>query len=251
MGLRIAYREAGDRANDGSRRCARRSWVGATDLRNAKAFARSAESLSTRFGTIRAASVLFDVPTSRSSSPFSWRICASSRTGRPGLPSALEGFRHLPALSPAPPGFPISIGQPKRSRVPSILRDELLSRELLYSLAETKYLNDAWRQHFNEVRLPRSLGYRPPARSAILPLQPSNSLREVGLLTAVRSPDDLRSDRKSALIVATTLLFFACFRNGDCARHGWIGSRVGAHIIETGTESFRSRRTMEKRQKKG
>lgn len=56
------------------------------------------------------------------------------------------------------------------------LRDELLNRELFYSLAEARYLIEAWRQHFNQVRPHSSLGYRPPAPAAILPLQPSNSL---------------------------------------------------------------------------
>ena len=35
----------------------------------------------------------------------------------------------------------------------------------------------------------------------------------------------------------------------DCARHCWTGSRTG-HIVETGTESYSFRRTMERRQKK-
>jgi putative transposase len=53
---------------------------------------------------------------------------------------------------------------------------ELLNRELLYSLAEARHLIKAWRQHFNQVRAHSSLGYRPPAPAAILPLQSSNSL---------------------------------------------------------------------------
>jgi putative transposase len=56
------------------------------------------------------------------------------------------------------------------------LRDELLNRELFYSLAEAQYLVETWRQHFNQVRPHSSLGYRPPAPAAILPLQPSHSL---------------------------------------------------------------------------
>ena len=55
-------------------------------------------------------------------------------------------------------------------------RDELLNRELFYSLAEAKYLVEAWRQHFNQVRPHSSLGYRPPAPLAVLPLQSVNSL---------------------------------------------------------------------------
>jgi transposase InsO family protein len=55
-------------------------------------------------------------------------------------------------------------------------RDELLNRELFYSLAEAKYLVENWRQHFNAVRPHSSLGYRPPAPAAILPLQSANPL---------------------------------------------------------------------------
>jgi putative transposase len=54
-------------------------------------------------------------------------------------------------------------------------RDELLDRELFYSLAEAKYLVQAWRRHFNQVRPHSSLGYRPPAPAAVLPLQSPNS----------------------------------------------------------------------------
>ena len=53
------------------------------------------------------------------------------------------------------------------------LRDELLNRELFYSLAEARYLIECWRQHYNQVRPHSSLGYRPPAPAAILPLPAS------------------------------------------------------------------------------
>ena len=56
------------------------------------------------------------------------------------------------------------------------LRDELLNRELFYSLAEAQHLVEAWRQHFNHVRPHSSLGYRPPAPAAVLPLQSAISL---------------------------------------------------------------------------
>jgi transposase InsO family protein len=56
------------------------------------------------------------------------------------------------------------------------LRDQLLNRELFYSLAEARYLIEAWRCHFNQVRPHSSLGYRPPAPLAILPLHSPNSL---------------------------------------------------------------------------
>jgi len=56
------------------------------------------------------------------------------------------------------------------------LRDELLNRELFYSLAEARYLIECWRRHYNHIRPHSSLGYRPPAPAAILPLPASNSL---------------------------------------------------------------------------
>jgi putative transposase len=56
------------------------------------------------------------------------------------------------------------------------LCDELLNRELFYSLPEAQYLIEAWRRHFNLVRPHSSLGYRPPAPAAVWPLHPSNSL---------------------------------------------------------------------------
>ena len=59
---------------------------------------------------------------------------------------------------------------------PTMLRDELLDRELFYSLAEAGDLIECWRRHYNQIRPHSSLGYRPPAPVAILPLQASNSL---------------------------------------------------------------------------
>jgi len=43
------------------------------------------------------------------------------------------------------------------------LRDELLNREMFYSLKEAQVLIEQWRRHYNEVRPHSSLGYRPPA----------------------------------------------------------------------------------------
>lgn len=56
------------------------------------------------------------------------------------------------------------------------LRDELLNGEIFYSLAEASYLNERWRRHYNQRRPHSSLGYRPPAPEAVLPVYPSNSL---------------------------------------------------------------------------
>ncbi len=48
------------------------------------------------------------------------------------------------------------------------LRDELLNREIFYSLKEAKILIEQWRRHYNEIRPHSSLGYRPPAPQAII-----------------------------------------------------------------------------------
>ena len=47
------------------------------------------------------------------------------------------------------------------------LRDELLDREIFYTLTEAKVLIERWRAHYNRVRPHSSLGYRPPAPEAI------------------------------------------------------------------------------------
>jgi transposase InsO family protein len=47
------------------------------------------------------------------------------------------------------------------------LRDELLDREIFYTLLEAKVMIERWRQHYNRVRPHSSLGYRPPAPTAI------------------------------------------------------------------------------------
>jgi len=47
------------------------------------------------------------------------------------------------------------------------LRDELLDREIFYTLQEAQVLIERWRQHYNGIRPHSSLGYRPPAPEAI------------------------------------------------------------------------------------
>jgi putative transposase len=53
------------------------------------------------------------------------------------------------------------------------LRDELLEREIFYSLNEAKVLIEMWRKHYNQVRPHSSLGYRPPAPETIAAGPPS------------------------------------------------------------------------------
>ncbi len=52
------------------------------------------------------------------------------------------------------------------------MRDELLDREIFYSLKEAQVLIEMWRKHYNTIRPHSSLGYRPPV-PATLVLQPS------------------------------------------------------------------------------
>lgn len=49
------------------------------------------------------------------------------------------------------------------------LRDELLDRELFYTLHEAQVLIERWRVHYNTKRPHSSLGYKPPAPQAVLP----------------------------------------------------------------------------------
>jgi transposase InsO family protein len=46
------------------------------------------------------------------------------------------------------------------------LRDELLDREIFYTLAEAKVLIERWREEYNTFRPHSALGYRPPAPEA-------------------------------------------------------------------------------------
>jgi putative transposase len=50
------------------------------------------------------------------------------------------------------------------------LRDEVLNREVFYTLNEAKVLIEEWRKEYNGFRPHSALGYRPPAPEAILTL---------------------------------------------------------------------------------
>jgi transposase InsO family protein len=50
----------------------------------------------------------------------------------------------------------------------SKLRDELLDREIFYSLREAEILIESWRVYYNTQRPHSSLGYRPPAPEVVL-----------------------------------------------------------------------------------
>jgi transposase InsO family protein len=49
------------------------------------------------------------------------------------------------------------------------LRDELLDREIFYTLTEPKIVIERWRREYNTIRPHSALGYRPPAPAAISP----------------------------------------------------------------------------------
>jgi transposase InsO family protein len=51
------------------------------------------------------------------------------------------------------------------------LRDELLNREIFYSLKEAQVLVEMWRRERDTIRPHSSLGYRPPAPEAVMPRQ--------------------------------------------------------------------------------
>ena len=61
------------------------------------------------------------------------------------------------------------------------LRDELLNREIFYTLTEAEVLLERWRIHYNTKRPHSSLGYRPPVPEAIQPQK--NLTKSMTILT--------------------------------------------------------------------
>ena len=55
------------------------------------------------------------------------------------------------------------------------LRDDLLDGEIFYSLAEARIIVESWRRHYNTVRPHQSLGYKPPAPEAFIPVMGARS----------------------------------------------------------------------------
>jgi len=47
------------------------------------------------------------------------------------------------------------------------MRDELLNREIFYTLTEARVLIEGWRREYNDVRPHSALGYRSPVPEAI------------------------------------------------------------------------------------
>jgi putative transposase len=50
------------------------------------------------------------------------------------------------------------------------LKDELVNREIYYSLKEAQVLVEQWRREYNTIRPHSSPGYRPPAPQAVRPV---------------------------------------------------------------------------------
>ncbi len=69
------------------------------------------------------------------------------------------------------------------------LRDELLNREVFYTLEEAKVLVERWRQEYNWVRPHSALGYRPPAPESFEPWPPG--LAPLGLPAMAPAPEAL------------------------------------------------------------
>ncbi len=107
-----------------------------------------------------------------------WRTC-SSRTASPRTFAQTTG--RSSRLRSCGTGWPpsnvetlfIEPGSPwENGYVESFngkLRDELLDREIFYTLTEAKILIERWRREYNTVRPHSALGYRPPAPKAISP----------------------------------------------------------------------------------
>ena len=66
------------------------------------------------------------------------------------------------------PGFPWQNGYCESFI--SRFRDELLNGEVFYTLREAQILIEMWHRHYNNIRPHSSLGYRPPAPKALIPL---------------------------------------------------------------------------------
>ena len=50
------------------------------------------------------------------------------------------------------------------------LRDEMLNREVFYTLTEARILTEQWRREYNHIRPHSALGYRPPAPETRIPI---------------------------------------------------------------------------------
>ena len=71
--------------------------------------------------------------------------------------------------------------------------DELLAREIFYTLGEARVLIERWRRHYNQGRPHSSLGCRPPAPVTITPAEGRSGLCYPGAMArSARPPDRAR-----------------------------------------------------------
>jgi transposase InsO family protein len=95
-----------------------------------------------------------------------------SDNGPEFIAQALREWLHRLSVKPLfiEPGSPWENGYVESFN--SKMRDELLNREIFYTLQEAQILIERWRNEYNHVRPHSSLGYRPPAPQAwlLLPL---------------------------------------------------------------------------------
>jgi transposase InsO family protein len=73
----------------------------------------------------------------------------------------------------------------------SKLRDELLNREIFYSLKEAQILIEGWRYHYNAVRPHSALKWTPPAPEVRLPQTPSLACYDASPLCPNKLPSTL------------------------------------------------------------
>jgi len=69
-------------------------------------------------------------------------------------------------------GISVSQASKQIGVVEQTLGDEVLKREIFYTLEEAQVLIEFWRREYNEYRPHSSLGYRPPAPRATVPVLP-------------------------------------------------------------------------------
>jgi putative transposase len=74
------------------------------------------------------------------------------------------------------------------------LRDELLAREIFYTLLEAKVLVERWRQHYNWIRPHSALDYHPPAPEGVLISASAAGSAPLGSLAPLRPPPGGRSE---------------------------------------------------------
>jgi transposase InsO family protein len=83
------------------------------------------------------------------------------------------------------------------------LRDELLDREIFYTVLEAKVLIERWRVHYNTQRPHSALGYRPPAPAAIQPNPPPPPRGGSAPTPPASSPPESTGGTSAALLNAS------------------------------------------------